>query len=104
LELACSIRQREEYRTLPIALLEDGLSIVKSASNGACSEFIQRIRSLWAISPEEKGTPRRLLIDQRARQIDLGKQYIACSPLEFRMLLLFIQYPRIVFSRDELVR
>jgi two-component system response regulator ResD len=43
-------------------------------------------------------------IDPRGRDITMSGKRWSCSPLEFRLLALFLRYPGMVFSREDLVR
>jgi DNA-binding winged helix-turn-helix (wHTH) protein len=50
------------------------------------------------------GKVRYFRIDQRAREVSLGMQRMMCSPMEFRLLVFFLRYPDVVFSRTALLR
>ena len=104
---AVAIRRTEDYRNLPIALLGDeGSDLGSTLSFGLIegSQLARRLQSLWTSVPEFHGQPRRHLIDPRARQIAVTQKTFSCSPLEFRLLLLFLHYPGIVFSRCEAIK
>jgi DNA-binding response OmpR family regulator len=62
------------------------------------------LREASARPRPRKDIARRFIVDQRAREIILNGRRMTCSPMEFRLLLFFLRYPGIVFSRDELVR
>lgn len=106
LELASAMRKHREFRELPIAVLgqESEQSQKRTRDLNAVTQFLQRAEGSGEIESNEIGNPRRLLIDRRARLISIGKQDFACSPLEFRLFLLFLYYPDILFSRQEITR
>jgi DNA-binding winged helix-turn-helix (wHTH) protein len=101
LERACVIRQDESFKDLPIVLLAHDLFPARRKTQ---EDLRQQLSSLLNGQTEGQDTSRRLHVDRRAREIWLERTYHSCSPMEFRLLLFFLQYPRIVFCREELVR
>ena len=87
LELACTLRRCETYQGRPIALLSSDPTSRSDSQKprGDCGHYLMSTCS-------------------RAREICVDNGYHSCSPMEFRLLLFFLQYPRIVFSREELVK
>jgi DNA-binding winged helix-turn-helix (wHTH) protein len=102
LELACTLRRCETYQGRPIALLSSDPTSRSDSQKprGDCGHYLMSTCS----APELNDKPRRLRVDRRAREIWVDNGYHSCSPMEFRLLLFFLQYPRIVFSREELVK
>jgi len=97
LKLACSVRRSEAHRKLPVAILSHD-------PNASLHDLGQYLSSFCDGPVEVNASPRRLHVDRRARETWVDKTYESCSPMEFRLLLFFLQYPRIVFCREELVK
>ena len=103
LELACAVRRSETHRNLPIAVLS------QEPPDTAHPSWQGQLDSEYLSGPlgaprQATSRARRVHIDRRAREVWVDGRYESCSPMEFRLLLFFLQYPQIVFSREELVR
>jgi DNA-binding winged helix-turn-helix (wHTH) protein len=103
LERACAIRKDESFVDLPIVVLAPD-QFPALLSRKVQEDLRQQWTSLWTNSQDSVYPPRRLHVDQRAREIWMEGTYQCCSPMEFRLFLFLLQYPRIVFCREELVK
>ena len=107
LEQAMAVRESGQYQDLPVAILGNegtDLATASALSSQAGSRPARWLENLLAVPAEQEVPPRRVLIDQRAREVSIMKKAAFCSPQEFRLLLLFLSYPDIVFSREEIVK
>jgi DNA-binding winged helix-turn-helix (wHTH) protein len=50
------------------------------------------------------GQARHISVDQRARELIVEKRRMTCSPMEFRLLIFFLRFPDVAFSRKELLQ
>lgn len=107
LELICTLHRESCLQGFGIALLAAAHDLYPPVSvmSHSCSQLgrvSQRI--MLPLDLEPKAEAEEFAIDIRAREIKVrGKRQIF-SPLEFRILLLFLRYPEIIFSRRELLR
>jgi DNA-binding winged helix-turn-helix (wHTH) protein len=53
---------------------------------------------------KEASVPRVFTVDMPGREVVSGGVRLSCSPMELRLLIFFLRYPGIVFSRTELLR
>jgi DNA-binding winged helix-turn-helix (wHTH) protein len=95
------LRRWKAGQNLPVA-------VVGAAEEPTPSSILSVGQRLFKMASERPGPvadmPRRLYIDQRAREVTLNGHHLFCSPIEFRLLVFFLRYPGVVFSREELLR
>jgi DNA-binding winged helix-turn-helix (wHTH) protein len=102
IELACELRREFAVPPIPIAVSSEFSSDV--ATNTPCRRFFSTVKSLVRAVPPREPHSRELRIDPRGRDITVCGRRWSCSPMEFRLLTLFLRYPGVVFSREELIR
>jgi DNA-binding winged helix-turn-helix (wHTH) protein len=108
MELVCELRRQPGLRgaTIPIAIIRsiDELPAVlrsdqKRLRGRSIFGPLSRLKRLASRS----GTRGKFIIDQRGREIVIEGNRRIWSPQEFRLLLFFLRFPSILFSRAELV-
>jgi DNA-binding response OmpR family regulator len=62
-----------------------------------------RFRGLFRETQESMRARRHMFIDLRGREVSVGGRSSTFSPAEFRLLVLLLRYPNVVFSRQELL-
>ena len=102
IEVICELRNIPQLRHIPIAIMDSRSA--ESALDDASIRIARRLRTLVPLREDGKPSHEQVRIDQRAREITYLGRRMTCSPLEFRLLLVFLRYPGIVFSRAELLR
>jgi DNA-binding winged helix-turn-helix (wHTH) protein len=105
LELASELRSQRQLEALPVAIVEsvDELCGSTDLRDVHCAELSERIRSISEKPEKVKSKPRQFIIDIRGREILSDGVRITCSPAELRLLILFLRYPDVVFSRMALL-
>jgi DNA-binding winged helix-turn-helix (wHTH) protein len=102
---ASELKNSPELFGLPIAIIGKTEELAGTSENdlNSCTRFVARLDALTAQRKNRPSMPKRVIVDQRSRQIVVDGLRKTCSPAEFRMLLLFLRYPDIVFSREALL-
>jgi DNA-binding winged helix-turn-helix (wHTH) protein len=100
LDLACRLQAVAAPLKIPLGVI-NSLSDL-ALPNGSLLSHLQAPYSPEAAGRAQPG--RRVIIDQRAREVMIGDRRLTCSPMELRFLIWFLRYPNIVFSRVELLR
>lgn len=119
-EICRLLRRRDDTRNIPVIMLTargEESDKVKGLSYGAddyltkpfsVPELVARIKALLRrISPAAgKGgelTFQDIAMDLTTRKVTRDGKYVHLGPTEFRLLRFFMENPRAVFSRDELL-
>jgi DNA-binding winged helix-turn-helix (wHTH) protein len=106
LEIASALRTRVGLPEPAIAIVDRDELTGTSNRAWALSRFTTRLVNLIQSPPSLTSDPsREFRIDLRAREVLVdNSRRLVWSPMEFRLILLFLRYPGIVFSRNELLR
>jgi len=106
LQRVCDLRMRNQQDDLSIAIIASWSELPKD--NGGATNCASLRKVLNAQASTNSATLRRssreFRVDQRAREVAVDGRRFMCSPMEFRLLLFFLRFPDIVFSREELLR
>ncbi len=104
LDLARAIRD-SRFGDLPIAIVASIHELRRLNSNGKlrCRDMCDAFCNGCA-PPAPAPRPHRFIIDMRGREILRDNVRLICSPMEFRLLALFLRYPGVIFSRMEVLR
>jgi DNA-binding winged helix-turn-helix (wHTH) protein len=102
----CRLRTRGCYEAGKAAIIrsESELRTAQVAKESRATLAFHRFRGLFrdnASSQQRDG--RKFLVDLRAREITINGKSMSLSPMEFRLLVFFLRYPGVVFSREELL-
>jgi DNA-binding winged helix-turn-helix (wHTH) protein len=103
----CQLRTRGGYETLKAAIIrsEDEIRYSQGVAATTIKQALWRFRSLFQNDECLSGhTGRKFLIDLRARELAASRRSFTFSPMEFRLLVFFLRYPGVVFSRQELLQ
>src|SRR5262245_6705627 len=97
LDWVCELRNLDAFNELPIAV--GGRDELRKQIQGTAFDGLVATRAV-----RKTRLPRQVFVDQRARELIVNGRRLMCSPMEFRILIFFLRYPNIVFSREELLR
>jgi len=67
-------------------------------------DALWRFHSLYQTAEHTAHEPgRKFFVDQRGRELSMSGKGVMFGPIEFRLLVFFLRYPGVVFSRQELL-
>jgi len=103
IEWVCEIRRCSDprLRDIPIAIVRSIDELQAAIPDGQLPQWHYDFPPL-SQSAARAEVPGKLIIDQRAREVLVRGDRRTCSPQEFRLLLLFLRFPSVMFSREEL--
>jgi DNA-binding response OmpR family regulator len=102
---ASELKNSADLRRLPIAIIGKSEELTGRSEGDvtSCSRLAARFDVLTEHRTNSASAVKKVVVDQRSREIVVNGQRKTCSPAEFRILLLFLRYPDIVFSREALL-
>src|SRR5262249_55388118 len=102
IELLCSLRSRCGHGTPKAAVIRSEDEIFSSRQPAYRAWRFQNL--LQNDECRNKQTARKFFVDARARELLVSGKSVFFSPMEFRLLMLLLRYPGVVFSRKELLQ
>jgi DNA-binding winged helix-turn-helix (wHTH) protein len=103
IETLSFLRSRDLCVRAAIVRSESELCLSGVPAEGGLADSFWRFRGLFRANADSNRARRHVLIDLRGRELSIAGRSSTFSPAEFRLLVLLMRYPDLVFSRQELL-
>jgi hypothetical protein len=105
IELLCRLRTQGQLDAGRAAVIRSEEELRPRQRQTECwRHALWRFHSLYQTDEHAASEPgRRFFIDQRGRELSMSGKGVMFGPIEFRLLVFFLRYPGVVFSRQELL-
>ena len=105
IEWLCRLRTQGQLDAARAAVIRSEEELGSSRGQTECwRHAFWRFQSLYQTDEHTAHEPgRKFVVDQRGRELSMSGRGVMFAPIEFRLLVFFLRYPGVVFSRQELL-
>ena len=101
----CHLRARTGFENVKAAIIRSEDELGFSGAECTTKDTFGRFQTLFRHDDSHsEQVGRKFVIDIRARELSVSGKILTCSPMEFRLLVFFLRYPGVIFSRQELLQ